>query len=491
MVTYYYLHGKCFDGDMFEGTETTDRTEISQKFKEKILEKVDITPELAKISGKGLPSPKYRASVYKYLYIFFRTGKWPSANIIDYSDFEGKKRPFPPREPDEEMDTTYESFLGFHETFRNDYLEITEYDYNLGFVFAVNERGFHLEMLAENRETVAFYFRGKEGFRAFAFNPSHIEYDPDPRGSWHMRIQTSDRKQLTMLTGSYPVVMLLSSLLKATKKKPINFDAYEMDKLEIDTSDLCLAWELREELYNKINNERFVLPKKTKFDDATLERYIGRLIYFGYDVKTVTTDINDYDYKGHPIGRKIKEYYIPPFVCKSDAALIIRSIENSTLFEEQKQELIQKFISESGYQRYSKDEWEESKIPAPSKKEWKGNDYALIIYAALRFYGRALPVTSNTKDSAKKKDNLQDLIIRHYGSPNQRSAITNNLNSMVAIGLPIIKDGTKFVFDMSVVLTAKDLDLIQGCITQDNALDDSTKARLTDKFRATFNSPLT
>ena len=67
MVTYYYLHGKCFDGDMFEGTETTDRKEISQKFKEKIKEKVNINPELSKIAKNGLPSPKYRASVYKYL----------------------------------------------------------------------------------------------------------------------------------------------------------------------------------------------------------------------------------------------------------------------------------------------------------------------------------------------------------------------------------------------------------------------------------------
>ena len=90
------------------------------------------------------------------------------------------------------------------------------------------------------------------GFRAFAFNPIRHEDDANSRGSWHMRIQASDIKQLTMLTGSYPVVMLLSSLLKATKKKPINFDEYEMDKLEIDRADLCLAWELKEELYNKI-----------------------------------------------------------------------------------------------------------------------------------------------------------------------------------------------------------------------------------------------
>ena len=73
MVTYYYLHGKCFDGDRFEGTETTNLTEISQKFKAKIKEKVNINPELAKITKDGLPSPKYRASVYKYLSIFFKT----------------------------------------------------------------------------------------------------------------------------------------------------------------------------------------------------------------------------------------------------------------------------------------------------------------------------------------------------------------------------------------------------------------------------------
>ena len=175
MVKYYYLHGKSYDGDKFEGTETTDRKEISQKFKEKIKEKVNINPELARIAKKGLPSPKYRASVYKYLSIFFKTGNWPSADMIDYSDFQGKKRPFPPRDPDEEMDTEYESFLGFHETYRNDYRDITEYDCNLGFVFAVNDLGFHLEMLGKSMDTVAFYFRGKKGFRAFAFNPIRRE----------------------------------------------------------------------------------------------------------------------------------------------------------------------------------------------------------------------------------------------------------------------------------------------------------------------------
>jgi hypothetical protein len=267
MDTYYSLQGKSFDYDTFEGTETTDKKEIFQTFKRKIREKVDINPELEKIAKEGLPSPKYRASVYKYLNKFFNIGgKLPTDDIIDYSDFEGKRRPFPPREPEEDMDTEYERFLGFHETFRNNY--ITEYDYKLGFIFAVNKRGFHLQMLAENRETVIFYFKGKERFRAFAFNPMHDKYDPDPRGSWHMRIHTSTEERLTMLTGSYPVVMLLSYLLKETKKKPLYFTNPDKRNLGIeDKADLCFSWMLNDELHNKINNERFVLPKHTEFEN--------------------------------------------------------------------------------------------------------------------------------------------------------------------------------------------------------------------------------
>lgn len=489
MVKYYYLHGKSYDGDKFEGAETTDRKEISQKFKEKIKEKVNINPELARIAKKGLPSPKYRASVYKYLSIFFKTGNWPSADIIDYSDFQGKKRPFPPRDPDEEMDTEYESFLGFHETYRNDYRDITEYDYNLGFVFAVNDLGFHLEMLGKSMDTVAFYFRGKKGFRAFAFNPLRHEYDPDPRFSWHMRIQTSVDRQLTMLTGSYLVVMLLSSLLKATKKKPINFDEYEMDKLEIDTADLCLSWELREKLHDKINNEQFVLPKKTRFDDATLEKYIERLRYFGYNVETVITEIKEYNYKGDPIRRVIKEYYIPPFICKRDSNLIIQCIKESKLSEKQKQALVQKFRLEAGCLRYSKDDLEESEIPSPAEKEWKDTDYALIIYTVMRLAARPLAITSTTKDTEKRKENLMELIAKYYGSPSNRKAITDNTKSMVAVGL-LTQEDKKFAFDMSEMLTVEDLALIENCIMQNIAIDSNTKTHLTNKVKMKFKNLL-
>jgi len=490
MDTYYSLQGKSFDYDTFEGTETTDKKEIFQTFKRKIREKVNINPELEKIAKEGLPSPKYRASVYKYLNKFFNIGgKLPTDDIIDYSDFEGKRRPFPPREPEEDMDTEYERFLGFHETFRNNH--ITEYDYKLGFIFAVNKRGFHLQMLAENRETVIFYFKGKEGFRAFAFNPMHDKYDPDPRGSWHMRIHTSTEERLTMLTGSYPVVMLLSYLLKETKKKPLYFTNPDKRNLGIeDTADLCFSWMLNDELHNKINNERFVLPKHTEFENGTWDTYVERLKHFEYDVKTVKIDIKYLDGNGEEQTTYRKEYYIPPFICKEDSNLIIRCINESELPEEQKKELVKKFISESGCHRYSKDDFEESEIPTPEKKDWKDNDYALIIYTVMRLAARPLAITSTTKDTAKRKENLMGLIAKYYGSPRTRNAITDNINSMVAVGLPIKKEGKKFVFDMSEMLTVEDLALIENCIMQNIAIDSNTKTHLTDKVKMKFKNLL-
>ena len=490
MITYYYLHGKCFDGDMFEGSGTNDRKEIFTTFKEKVIEKVDISPELERIAKSGLPSPKYRASVYKYLDKFFNSGKFPRAEIIDYSDFEGKKRPFPPRDPEEETYTEYENLLGFHETYRNDFRNITEYDWNLGFVFAVNDRGFHLEMLGEYMDTVAFYFRGKESFRAFAFNPFFSEDDDNSRGSWHMRIQTSQDRQLSMLSGSYPVVMLLNLLLKETKKKPIYFSGRDRRRLEADETDMCFSWIMNNELHEKINNEKFVLPKKTNFDDSTMNGYIERLIHFGYDVKMVKTDIKYFDDNGEEQTIHRKEYYIPPFLCKQDSNLIIQCISDSELSEEQKQYLLQKFISESGCNRYSKDDLEESEIPTPSAKDWKDNDYALIIYTVMRLAARPLPITSTTKDVAKRKDNLMSLIATHYGSPKNRNAITDNINSMVAVGLPIIKEGKKFVFDMRAMLSARDLELLQDCIAKSSALDEISKARLIDKVKIKFKNTL-
>jgi hypothetical protein len=345
-------------------------------------------------------------------------------------------------------------------------------------------------MLGESMDTVAFYFRGKKGFRAFAFNPIRREYDPNPRDSWHMRIQASVDRQLTMLTGSYPVVMLLSSLLKATKKKPINFDADEMDKLEIDTADLCLAWELREELYNKINNKQFVLPKKTRFDDTTLEGYIKRLIYFGYDVKTIKTEIKEYNYKGTPIERVTKEYYIPPFICKKDSNLIIQCIKDSTLPEKQKGTLVQKFKSESGCLRYSKDDLEESKIPTPSKKDWKNKDYALIIYNALRLAAHPLPITSNTKDISKKKENLTDIIVKYYGATDRRQTISDNIKSMIAVGLLVKEEGKKIAFNINEILTVEDLALIENCIMQSITVNTDTKISLINKLKTKFKNPL-
>jgi hypothetical protein len=484
MTTYYYLHGKCFDEDTFRGTERKHGKEISQVFKEKIREKINITPELQRIRRKGLPSPKYRKSVCVYLYKFFNTNAFPSPDTIDYSDFEGRKRPFPPREPDEEMDNEYEQLLEFHESYRN--YDISEYDSNLGFVFAVNDRGFHLEMIGEADDTVAFYFRGNSCLRAFAFKPFNREYEENPRERCDMRIFKKNERSSTMLTGSYPVVILLSSLLKAKEKKPINFTEIETKKLVSDKADVCLSWTLTDELYNRMNNGQFILPCRTTFDDATLKRYINHLTEFGYDIKQVETTIKFKD------GTETQKntYYIPPFVCKKDSSLIIRCIKDSALTEDQKYELIRKFKAESGCLRYSCDDLEETETPTPRKEKWKDTVYALIIYTVLRLAECPLPMTSNAKKPEKKKASLIGLIENHYGSPVHRSAITKNVNSLVEAGLNIKKDGKKFVFDTSEILTAKDLELLYDCIVQSTSLDGNEKTNLIDKLKAKFKNPL-
>ena len=80
------------------------------------------------------------------------------------------------------------------------------------------------------------------------------------------------------------------------------------------------------------------------------------------------------------------------------------------------------------------------------------------------------------------------LIAQHYGSPKDRKAVTNNINSMVAVGLPIKKEGKKYVFDMSTALTADDLERLQNCIAKNNALDENIKVRVIDKIKVKFKN---
>jgi hypothetical protein len=82
------------------------------------------------------------------------------------------------------------------------------------------------------------------------------------------------------------------------------------------------------------------------------------------------------------------------------------------------------------------------------------------------------------------------LIEKYYGSPRTRNAVTDNINSMVAVGLPIKKEGKKFVFDMSEMLTVEDLALIENCIMQNVAIDSNTKTDLTDKVKMKFKNLL-
>ena len=106
----------------------------------------------------------------------------------------------------------------------------------------------------------------------------------------------------------------------------------------------------------------------------------------------------------------------------------------------------------------------------------------------MRLVARPLPITSTTKDVAKRKENLMDLIAQHYGSPTHRPSITNNVKSMVALGLLVEKEGKKYAFDMSTALTADDLEQLQNCISKNNALDENVKVRVIDKIKIKFNN---
>jgi hypothetical protein len=133
---------------------------------------------------------------------------------------------------------------------------------------------------------------------------------------------------------------------------------------------------------------------------------------------------------------------------------------------------------------------EESKIPTPSKKDWKNKDYALIIYNALRLAAHPLPITSNTKDISKKKENLTDIIVKYYGATDRRQTISDNIKSMIAVGLLVKEEGNKIAFNINEILTVEDLALIENCIMQRITVNTDTKISLINKMKTKFKNPL-
>ena len=469
MGVCYSVHGKSENG-YIDGKRFGTKREAEIAIKKLIMKNCDICPELRAISRKGLPSPKYRASVVEYLKVFFLSGKHPSCEMIDYSDYAGDIRSFPPvRDPEEEEYATgCERKMGFIEHYDNQ--NVSDYDRELGFIFSVGKPGMHLEFLG----TQYPYLGSRYTFRIC---PEGVIFNFEPgseiggRPAVDLRSCINHGNIPPKLTGSFFTVMLLDMLLNETQPLPISLSDQD-DK----DPDACLEWMMESELYTRMNDD-FVLPAALKLSDRTIGRYIELFKDFGYDVKDQQREWQEEDYKGDNIHRVEHKYYIPPFICKRDADRIISCVENSSIDSEQKSELIEKFKNMSGYHRFSADIFEESDLPMPKHIDdgWSNKYFSLIIWNMLRLCGRSLPVTNS------KGENIKDLIETHYGVEIRRAAISTNIKSMMAMGISIKEDKREYLFDTSAQLSASQMEVLKNCIA-DGADGEYLISRLDKKF---------
>ena len=460
MPICYDLQGKlCYRP--YEGRFET-MTEACAHLKKLIRENCKVDSELRAIVQKGLPAPKYRASVFKYLYILFNTGKYPTSDMIDYSDYQGTRRCFPTKtdEEDSECVTGYEKALNFVELYSNE--NVSSYDRSLGFIFSVGKNGFHLEFLESRNDlrTICYFYRQEE-LAVFGYEP--MEKD---RPGFDARIFRTEGELPTKLSGSFYSAMLLAILLGETQPRPITLTEEQIRRFGDDDPNACLMWKLNFEIYAKMN-EDFVLPAEIKLSDRTIERYIDAMKELGYKVE-----------------QNENGYYIPPFICRRDAELIIHCVKNSNLSEDKKSELIQKFETESGYYRYAENYLEESATPMPFHRKddeaWKAGYYSLIILNMLRLCDRPMLGTS------AKKENLTALIEKHYGVEIGRKAIPNNIRAMMAMGLPIKKEEVGYAYDTSNTLNKADLYTLKNCIAESDILENNTKENLIKKIEEKF-----
>lgn len=451
MAKGYILQEKRYIETGFCRTESFSAALVA--LKKLIIEECDIKKELVAINDPSLPAPKYRESVYRYLAFFFYKSKYPSHEIIDYSDYEGEVRKF---DPDE--------FYEFEE-----FEDATEFEKKLGFVFCAGEEGMRLGFLGSKLLTYCF-FKKRSDNAAFG-----IEYLDARRQGLDARIYRSTEDLPPMLSGSFYAVLLLDILLKQEDKLKLVFSLEEElreEAKEIENngdSKTCLKWEMERILYARMN-EGFILPSKITLDENTICDHISLLKKLGYNVE------ND-----------SKEYYIPPFICKKDVDLIHESLVRANIPDQQKIELSEKFKSEAGYHRFSKNDGEEFEAPLPLKSEpaWTAGAYALLIYNTLRFCARPLSLSS----SSPNRESVQELVKKYYGVEiDRKKSIPNNIKSMIAMGLPVVSVGNKYSFDTSKLLLSEDIETLSLCIDANGRLSKDDKERL--KRKLTYNFPI-
>lgn len=445
MAKAYTLQEKRYVQTDEEGYESLSAALLG--LKKMIQKNCDINSELNAISNNRLPAPKYRLSVYRYLATFFLEDRFPSYKMIDYSDYEGIPREFDP-----------DSFYEFDE-----FTDITDFEYKLGFVFSVGKKGMRLGFIRPNLMTYCF-FKKYDDSAFFG-----IEYMQQNRMGLDARIFKSDKNLPPKLSGSFYPVLLLDILLKESNMCRINIPLEEVKNMSVDEEQNpsnCLSWRMEELLYAKMN-QGFILPSKITFDEGTLEGYINLLKRFGYTVN-----------------KNEDKYYIPPFICKKDTDIILDCINGAKISHFSKLFLIEKFKSEIGYHRFSKDDFEESTMPMPFHRdkgdEWSAGYYSLIIYNLLRLCARPLPISS------EKKESIQSLAEKYYGVEiDRKKAIPNNAAAMATMGLPIQKVDGKYCFDTSKLLSKDDMDALVKCISESN-ISESKKESLIKELDEKF-----
>lgn len=395
-------------------------------------ENCDIRPELAAISKEGLPAPKYRASVCKYLETFFYKDRFPSYTMIDYSDFEGEPV---------EFDGEWAGYYDFD-------WDIADFERKLGFSFSAGKQGICLKIIRGPIRTACYFLKSDEN--AFF----GIEYWDGKRQALDARIVKSDRDLPPKLSGSFYPVLLLENLLHTDKKCSLMPSGSGKED--------CLLEEMQDVLYDAMN-EDCVLPSKLTFDKGTLQDYIKLLRDLGYTVK------------------KLEDaYYIPPFICDKDSQLIWRCIADADIGEDAKRKLKSKFRKVVGCYRFSEDDMEESDLPVPHHDDWSAGSYGLIIYTMLRLCARPLMKCS------EKKDSIQGMAKKYYGVEiDRKKSIPNNAAALVALDLSVKEENGKYCFDTKKLLLQEDMDTLVKCIAESD-LAESEKQRLIEKLNDKF-----
>lgn len=455
-----------------DGAKVKSLKDAKGLLKRMICESCSIMPELRAINNPQLPSPKYRASVCRYLKMLFDpTADFPTPDMIDYSDFDG--------EPLDFYAEDYQSIIDVELYDRAD-----EYDVSLGFVFGVGKDGMVIEFLnsVNSLMTKCFITLSDESI-LFSF-----ETLTKGRPSLDVRISKVEGTYPKMLTGSFHLVCLLDELLHRSGKcqiEPRDLEDFSFENIgqikELSDNDHYLYYVLSDRIFECMQ-ENHVLPSDVNRSPITIGRDMDKLYDFGFEIKNDRRQLTLCDYKGDNVTHVIDRYYIPPLICKKDADVIINSI-NEFCSEERKNILIEKFKNEAGYIRAIENDTEEMNYPLPRTEEWSKGFSSLIMFYMLFLCARPLAVTSDDGES------LQGLISEHFGVELKKNAMLSNLNSMAKIGLPITEvKKNVYCFDTNVKLLDNDLDEIKGSIRANSHLNEYRKDELIRKINRKFLS---